>query len=154
MMYYGKRQKGMTIYLAMLMMSSALATALFVSSVFIGEFRIAREVADSARAVYVADSAMEYGLYHARILKDFNSNIAFSVSGSDYVLPVSLCAATTLSSLANASCDIAANVTVPLGTKAGCPAVPSCVASECTYITTKGAYGATNRALEIVFPNC
>lgn len=147
-------QKGITIYLAMLVMSSALATALFVSSVFVREFRIARDVADSARAVYVADSAMEYALYTRRATDDFSS---FTLSGENvYTLDSITCGSFASIVATNAACSIDVARKIPLGSRPGCPDPAPCAAVDfdCTAITTKGSYGTTNRALEIIFPNC
>ena len=152
MMTNKKNQQGVTIYLAMLIMSSALATALFVSSVSLREFRIVREVADSARAVYVADSAMEYTLYKKRVEKDLSSFTV--ITASDFSLSTAACASTIVPTIGNAVCSIAVSTAVSLGTIPGCPTIPSCDAADCTHMTTKGAYGTTNRAFEIVFPNC
>lgn len=143
------RQQGVTLYLAMLIMSSALATALFVSSVFMREFRIVRDVANSARAVYVADSAMEYSLYQGRVAKSLgNSSIESSLA-----FPGS-CDAAVIPTVSGAVCNVLVIPAAPLGTIPGCPAVPLCSASSCMHITSKGSYGSINRAFEIVFPNC
>src|SRR3989344_9662407 len=60
------RESGITIYLAMLVMGGALAVALSVSTLMVGEFKISGETINSLKAAYVADSAMEYALYQAR----------------------------------------------------------------------------------------
>lgn len=142
-------QKGVTIYLAMLIMSSALATALFVSSVFMREFRIVREVADSARAVYIADSAMEYSLYQGRIAKSLGN----SAIESSLAFPGS-CGMAVVPTVSGAVCNVLVIPAAPLGTIPGCSVTPDCTATDCMYITSKGSYGSVNRAFEIVFPNC
>src|SRR3989344_5894698 len=71
--------KGITIYLAMLVMSGALAVALSVSTLMVGEFKISGETVNSLKAVYVADSNMEYVLYQTRpggtYTPDSNTNV-------------------------------------------------------------------------------
>jgi len=154
-------EKGVTIYLAMLLLSAALATALFVSNVFVTEFKISKEVTDSMKAVYVADSAMEYTLYRTRILDDYsvfvpNSSssglIPLSNGGTVYELSTSGCVSLVGLTGLNTGCTIEAvsdldkNAGIP-----GCPSTSS--APDCTYVISKGQYGDTNRALEIVYEN-
>lgn len=146
-------ERGVMIYLAMLIMSSALATALFVSSVFMREFRIARDVGDSVRAVYVADSAMEYALYTRRVSEDYSNFSSLSVSA--FEIGTASCAGVVSLDAVHAKCKIDLDREIPLGSAFGCSDPPPCTTNTgCTVIKTKGAYGDTNRALEIVFPNC
>ena len=56
------RESGITIYLAMLVMGGALAVALSVSTLMVGEFKISGDTINSLKAVYAADSNMEYVL--------------------------------------------------------------------------------------------
>ncbi|MBI5912823.1 hypothetical protein HY839_00050 [Candidatus Azambacteria bacterium] len=146
-------ESGVTIYLAMLMLSAALTTAIFVSTVFVREFKISKEVADSLKAVYAADTAMEYTLYQARVDTTFSS---FDViAANDHVqLPTGSCEAPIFSTnMANKKCQVDAYLHVLKGAAGipGCPA--SSLALDCTRIITKGSYGATNRAIEIVYEN-
>lgn len=147
-------EKGITLYLAMLVMSGALATAIFVSGVFVREFKISKEVADSLKAVYAADTAMEYTLYQARIDTTFSSFDVVVVD--DHVrLPTGSCESTVYDSTSsvNKKCIVDAYLHVPLGAASvpGCPATSA--APDCTRIITKGSHGTINRAMEIVYEN-
>lgn len=146
-------QQGITLYLAMLVMSGALATAIFVSTVFVSEFKISKEVADSLKAVYAADTAMEYTLYQARVDTTF-STFNVMVINDHVQLPTGSCEATIYtSSAANRKCIVDAYLHVPLGAASvpGCPAESD--APDCTRIITKGSHGTINRAIEIVYEN-
>src|SRR3989344_2248524 len=59
-------EQGSAIYLALFTLSAVLATALAVSTVAVGEYKISKEVVDSMQAIYVADSAMEYTMMEVR----------------------------------------------------------------------------------------
>src|SRR3989344_9601474 len=77
--YKLKADGGITIYLAMLVMGGALAVAFSVSTLMVGEFKISGETVNSLKAVYVADSNMEYVLYQTRpagtYAPDSNTNV-------------------------------------------------------------------------------
>lgn len=144
------QESGITIYLAMLMLSAALATALFVSTVFAREFKISKEVADSLKAVYAADTAMEYTLYQARVDTTFPS--FFVVTAGSYLnLPTGNCEPSVFSTdTANKKCSIDAYLHVVPGTIPDCPAASTV---DCTHIITKGSSGGINRAIEITYEN-
>ena len=147
------QERGITIYLAMLMLSTALTTAIFVSTVFVREFKISKEVADSLKAVYAADTAMEYTLYQSRVDTTFSS-FDIVVANNHLKLPTGSCETTVYATAAaNKKCIVDAYLLVPPGTTGvpGCPITST--APDCTRIVTKGSYGAINRAMEIVYEN-
>lgn len=149
--YTLKAGEGITLYLAMLMLSAALTTAIFVSTIFVQEFKISKEVADSLKAVYAADTAMEYTLYQARVDATFSSFNVVIVD--EYLnLPSGSCAAAVYAiNEVNKECNIDVYLRVGLGTISDCPATSA--APDCTHIIAKGSYGAINRAMEIVYEN-
>ncbi len=142
-------QKGIVIYLALITLSTALATALFVAGIFVKEYKISLDVVRSLNAVYVADSIMEQALYSIR----------------------STTTPTALTTAGTTACDSAA-VPAPLAT-AGCfygvttssiafNSIPLCssasqsncaVGDTCTQVVSNGTYGGANRAMEIVYCN-
>lgn len=162
-------QQGITIYLAMLMLSTALTTALFVSTAFVREFIISKEVADSLKAVYAADTVMEYTLYQVRTsdlaitptnlaalsfipITTTNALTDASLSSKYYHLPPANCATNVNVSSGNHACDI--KVVLDVDKIAGVPGCPADTAApDCTRIVTKGSHGAINRAMEIVYEN-
>ena len=142
----------------MLIMSAALATALFVATIFVREFKISKEVADSMKAVYTADSAMEYTLYQTRILATdvqtlTGTDLTYNTTSGSYELTTSECKTKVFGAVPPASvqCKLDAYPTVVKGSHPGCPSGTS--ADDCTRVTAKGTYGTTNRVLEIVYPN-
>ena len=133
------------------MLSAALTTAIFVSTIFVQEFKISKEVADSLKAVYAADTAMEYTLYQARVDTTF-SLFTVVVAGDHVNLPTGSCEAVVYGiSIANKKCTADAFFHVGLGTISDCPSISA--APDCTHIVAKGAYGAINRAIEITYEN-
>lgn len=167
-------QQGVTLYLAMLMLSAALTTAIFVSTIFIREFKISKEVADSLKAVYVADTAVEYALYQVRASEfeftaidlaslsfesksvvdaDAESSLmAISNSGEYYRLPPFLCAERLNIGTSGHACEIKVVLDVKKDLNiSGCPSDP--IVPNCTRIISKGSYGGANRAIEIIYKN-
>ncbi len=150
-------EKGITIYLAMLVMSSALATALFVATVQVREFKISKEVGDSLRAVYVADSAVEYTLLQTRKIApsftDFNSTTLIQETATHYKFPETICAAGLFGSAGalHKKCSVDVYPATVKGTVAGCSA--GSTAPDCTRLVGKGSFDAVNRAIEIVYEN-
>lgn len=144
-------ESGVILYLAMLMLSAALTTAIFVSTIFVQEYKISKEVADSLRAVYAADTAMEYTLYQARV--DTTFSLFTVVVASDHLkLATGSCEATVYTtSAANKKCDINTYLHVGLGSIPDCPSISA--APDCTHIVAKGSYGVINRAIEITYEN-
>lgn len=164
------KERGITIYLALLTMSTALAIALFVASVHLSELKSSQEVSNSLKAVYVADSAVEFTLYQTRRVvtstlpldqiqigrvylfsKDTSITPQISLSGSQYSL--NSCASSILNtgtSPRNCSVNIIPDVSSAANVN-GCPT--SAPAAGCTQIIGKGTYGSINRAIEIVYEN-
>lgn len=144
-------ERGVILYLAMLMLSAALTTAVFVSTIFVQEYKISKEVADSLKAVYAADTAMEYTLYQARV--DTTFSLFNVVVLNDRVnLPTGSCETVVYAADAiNKKCNIDTYLHVGLGTIPDCPSTS--VAPDCTHIVAKGSYGIINRAIEITYEN-
>jgi len=151
-------EKGIVLYLALLLLSSTLATALFVSTIFVKELQIAKEVTDSMNAVYVADSTMEYTLFQTRVQGVFAVPFTTitdldSVTSTGYELSVSACAP-------QLNLGVAGDITCQIGAVrdlkktlniVGCPS--STTAADCTRIVSRGSYKNASRAIEIVYPN-
>lgn len=148
-------ERGVILYLAMLMLSAALTTAIFVSTIFVQEYKISKEVADSLKAVYAADTAMEYTLYQARVDTTFSSFTV--ITANDHVrLPTGggsgSCEETVYGTgVASKKCTTDAFFHVGLGTIPDCPSISA--APDCTHIVAKGSYGSINRAIEITYEN-
>ena len=147
------RESGITIYLAMLVMGGALAVALSVSTLMVGEFKISGETINSLKAVYVADSAMEYALYQARP--------AGTYATPPSMLTTSWGSVDTNTTVSYSSCPpglslgTVCNIKIMLIAKST-SSVVSCSSSsapDCIKVVARGSIGGINRALEIVYPN-
>ncbi len=145
------RERGVILYLAMLMLSAALTTAIFVSTIFVQEYKISKEVADSLKAVYAADTAMEYTLYQARVDTTFSPFTVVVANDHLTLSPGSCESAAFTASAANKTCKVDVYLHAPLGTVPGCLAISA--APDCTRIITKGSHGSINRSMEIVYEN-
>src|SRR3989344_3160899 len=148
-------EQGSAIYLALFTLSAVLATALAVSTVAVGEYKISKEVVDSMQAIYVADSAMEYTMMEVR--KNPTSNLYNSGTGVT-VLDANLCESqihfvgpTFNTGSIKCSADIDNDI-VP-GTHSNCHQSIADLGADCTRIEARGSFSNTNRAMEIVFGN-
>ena len=151
--YKLKADGGITIYLAMLVMGGALAVALSVSTLMVGEFKISGETVNSLKAVYVADSAMEYALYQARPAGTYAtppSELTTSWGTVDTSTPVSHSSCPPgLSS--DAVCEI--EIMLIATSTSSVVSCSSSSAPDCIKVVARGSIGGINRALEIVYPN-
>lgn len=66
-------QKGVAIYLSVLILSGVLAISLGISTLLINELKIARDIGRFIPALYAADSGIERALYKIRKLGEFSS---------------------------------------------------------------------------------
>src|SRR3989344_5318517 len=158
------QEKGITIYLAMLVMGGALAVAFSVSTLMVGEFKISSDTVNSLKAVYVADSNMEYVLYQTRpegtYTPDSDTNINRLETKWD-TLTLKLNNNITSNIIESADCPIGFSSEAVCGFKIRMikkedSSASTCLNSsavDCTEISTKGSFGNVNRALEIAYPN-
>ena len=63
MQYYFKSQRGVSLYLALAILTILLGIALGISAILVGELRILRDIGYSVTAFYAADSGIERELY-------------------------------------------------------------------------------------------
>jgi len=158
------RESGITIYLAMLVMGGALAVALSVSALMVGEFKISGDTVNSLKAVYVADSNMEYVLYQTRpegtYTPDSNTNV--NTLGTKWdTLTLDLNIYTTSNTIESAVCPTDFSSEAVCGFKirmikrqdSSASTCFNSTASDCTEIVARGTFGNVNRALEITYPN-
>lgn len=153
---FHQHQKGITLYLSLLLMGTAVTIALFVSGTFVRELRISTDVINSMKAVYVADTATEYTLYQVRIAAGTPPNFdttALSVVTADehYNLGTTSCTSAILGGTGETVCSLEVFPSVLPGSRPGCPVTTTAV--NCTRVETRGAYQGVNRAMEIVYEN-
>lgn len=155
------RERGITLYLAMIALSATLGTALFVSTIYVRELKISRGLAESMQAVYIADSAAEYTLHHTRKMGEYDlstgmltlsNGSTLSVGASrTVIMPTASCSAALGMVSTSALCNIEAE-----GQLVSINSIPGCSspdAQNCTYVITKGTFGNSHRAMEIIYPN-
>lgn len=106
-------QKGISLYLAIMIMTILLAMALGVSTILLSQAKTIREMGDSVIALYAADSGMERELYEKN---PAGTKYSGSLDGASY------------------------NVSVIASGAEGCPAVANyCVKSVGIYGETRRA---------------
>ena len=158
------QEKGITIYLAMLVMGGALAVAFSVSTLMVCEFKISGETVNSLKAVYVADSNMEYVLYQTRpagtYAPDSNTNVN-RLETRWGILMLDLNSSTVSNDIEYIGCpaDFSSEAVCGLNIrmiKKEDSSVSTCLNStavDCTEILARGSFSNVNRALEISYPN-
>lgn len=62
-------QRGVAIYLAILIMAVLLAIALGITTILIGQIKISREIENSVVAIYAADTGIEHILYEEKLCR-------------------------------------------------------------------------------------
>jgi Tfp pilus assembly protein PilX len=141
-MYIRAKEKGITIYLSIVIMSILLATVLVVSVFLIDQLRMARDMENSISAFYAADSGIEQALNfmindEAHLLPAYNS---INIGGNAlYTTNISCCSVS-----ANPNCNFHdGGETCPFGGSGNinCPASRYCVRSI-------GSSNGVKRAIE------
>jgi|GEM_PF-3323977 len=61
-----KKNEGVALYFALLILSSIIVITASISSLLIGQFNISGDIRKSMKAVYAADSGLEKALYEVR----------------------------------------------------------------------------------------
>jgi len=158
-------EKGITIYLAMLVMSGALAVAFSVSTLMIGEFKISGDTVNSLKAVYVADSNMEYALYQTRPEGTYTPDSDTNVNTLDTrwgVLRLDLNNSDIVSNeISHTDCppdflpEMICGLKIRMIKKEN-SSVSTCrdsSATDCTEVSVIGSFNNINRAMEITYPN-
>ncbi|MFC1630113.1 pilus assembly PilX N-terminal domain-containing protein [Patescibacteria group bacterium] len=145
------KQKGVSVYLALIIMSIMLAIGLALSTMFIVQLKLISSIGDSVVALYAADSGIEYELYQSRkTLRDVGGIFPpFPVN--EKCLDISL----------DGNCDISAPGCLeedggPLDPNDACyrvevvryPGQPPDPAANYT-VRSVGVYKGTRRAIEI-----
>lgn len=60
-----KKQSGQIFLMSILVLSGVMASALFLMSIFIKDFRQSIETSESVKAFYAADAGMEWEIYNS-----------------------------------------------------------------------------------------
>ncbi len=63
---FKKSERGIVLYLTILILASMMAISISIATLFIGEFKISGDIQKSMNAVYASDSGLEAALFYAR----------------------------------------------------------------------------------------
>jgi len=81
-----KEERGIVLYMSLLVLSAILAISASIASVLIGQFNISGDVQKAMGAVYAADSGIEKALYEVRM--GGQGNAVLDCSSFGLTLPV------------------------------------------------------------------
>ena len=76
------RPSGQIFLMSILVLSAVMASALFLMSIFIKDFRQSIETSESVKAFYAADSAMEWQIYNALNDPDASAPVMNNLTGT------------------------------------------------------------------------
>jgi len=76
------RPSGQIFLMSILILGAVMASALFLMSIFIKDFRQSVETSESVKAFYAADSAMEWQIYNG--LNDPDTSAPVMINGTKY----------------------------------------------------------------------
>lgn len=76
------RPSGQVFLMSILILGAVMASALFLMSIFIKDFRQSIETSESVKAFYAADSAMEWQIYNA--LNDPDASAPLMINDTNY----------------------------------------------------------------------
>jgi len=103
-------EKGVSIYLIVIIISTLLAVSLNLANLIIGGTKIIVHSADSVKAFYAADSGVEAALYQAFVGHSCSTPVSGNVSGdSKYTYSVDI-------SYTGASCEETGTSMISIGT--------------------------------------
>ena len=88
MLSINKRQSGVSLFLAVITMTVFLAIVLGLSTIFLGQTRMFREMGYSVIALYAADAGIEKVLTQRNNPLSLNDYSATLANGSEYTLSV------------------------------------------------------------------
>ena len=141
-MFYNS-QKGVSLYITLILTSIILAIALGISLVLVGQLKMTREIGDSTKAFFAADAGMEHALnLDIASLADINEPNIF---GTDYGYIVEItCCEEGVNQCKFSGAGISCPVTL-------LPASNECSKSGAQYFCykSKGTYKDITRAIEI-----
>lgn len=133
-------QKGISLYITLILTSIILAIALGMSLLFVGQLKMTREIGNSTKAFFAADAGMEQAL---------NSDIAALVNinepnifGTDYGYTVEITCCNP--ALHPVICKVGVSLSCPIGLATD----DDCLGQYFCY-RSKGTYKDITRAIEI-----
>jgi len=77
-----KKRSGQIFLMSILVLGGVMASALFLMSIFIKDFRQSVETSESVKAFYAADSAMEWQIYNALNDPDASAPVMNNLTGT------------------------------------------------------------------------
>ncbi len=78
-----KKSSGQIFLMSILVLGGVMASALFLMSIFIKDFRQSIETSESVKAFYAADSAMEWQIYNALNDPDASAPVMMNTTSYD-----------------------------------------------------------------------
>ena len=126
-----EKNKGVTLYMAILMVGSVAVIATSISSLMIGEFKISGDVIKSMNAVNSAGSGLESALYQLRVVRSLGDGVY--TCSADLDLP---------------SLNCSVNVNTAFSDGEPCNGL-----YDCTKVQSTGTSGGFNRKIQAVYQN-
>jgi hypothetical protein len=137
---FSNSQKGISLYITLILTSIILAIALGISLIFVGQLKMTREIGNSTKAFFAADAGMEQALnLDISTLANINEPDIF---GTDYGYTVEIACCNP--ALHPIICRIGGSVSCPIGLLTD----DDCLGQYFCY-KSKGAYKDITRAIEI-----
>lgn len=144
---FSNSQKGVSLYITLILTSIILAVALGISLLLVGQLKITREIGDSTKAFFAADAGMEQALnlsYDAMLDSDnIDQLIQTNIFGDEYGYEVKI------------SCCKQDDGLCQLSDALPCPdslsSTDECTDTGANYFCykSKGTYKGVSRAIEI-----
>lgn len=84
-----KKEKGVSLYLAVVVMATVLAIVFGMSAILLGQIKVVRGMGYSVIALYAADTGIEHALYDIRKVEGGTGNVSGSL-GTDHTYNVTM----------------------------------------------------------------
>jgi len=145
-----ENEKGIVMYISLIVSGSLLVAAAVISSILIGEYKVSGDIQKSMEAVDASGSGLESILYQSRVNKNAfwsgGSVTSFTGDCKNFTGNMSVNTASINTDCSvNAQSDFTDNSSLSI-----------CKSSDpytCTKISSTGTSGGYNRKLEILFQN-